>query len=260
FRRVESPKISFDLTISFWISISGLIDDSLRLSIAQNQNYVFSVVIEDFTLLAGYKVVFDTCQSVTFRRETIRSDTPIVRNTAKKLKDPRPRAARPQSSHFLCSFMNLYSVKVYEFSQGCQALPYVNNYLALLTDPLEENVVSKIGKLYESSLVSVDDSQRERESRLRGVTNGLQTEDVLSKSSREKFKARKTGRAVLSRFNGQGYSFPSNYHKSFFAKKGKFDQSRQNQFKVKGNYSAKKFGKFNKNRFNNTQDEDKPSP
>ncbi|KAA6362701.1 MAG: hypothetical protein EZS28_041773, partial [Streblomastix strix] len=124
----------------------------------------------------------------------------------------------------------------------------------------EKNLVSKIGKLYEASLVNVDDSQRDRESRLRGVTNGLQTEDVQSKSSREKFKAGKTGRAVLPRFNGQGYSFSSNYHNSFFAKKEKFDQSRQNQFKGKGNYSAEKFGKFNKNRFNNTQDEDKPSP
>ncbi|KAA6364130.1 MAG: hypothetical protein EZS28_040342, partial [Streblomastix strix] len=86
-----------------------------------------------------------------------------------------------------------------------------------------------------------------------------QTEDVLSKSSREKFKAMKTGRAVLPRFSGQGYSFLSNFRNSFIAKKGKFDQSRQNQFKGKGNYSAKKFGKFNKNRFNNTQDEVKPS-
>ncbi|KAA6391058.1 MAG: hypothetical protein EZS28_013415 [Streblomastix strix] len=104
----------------------------------------------------------------------------------------------------------------------------------------EENVVSMISKLYEASLVNIGDSQRERKSRLRGVMNGLQTEDVLSKSSREKFKARKPGRTVLPRFNGQGYSFSSNYRNSFFAKKGMFDQSRQNQFKDKGNYSIKK--------------------
>ncbi|KAA6373328.1 MAG: hypothetical protein EZS28_031144, partial [Streblomastix strix] len=57
-----------------------------------------------------------------------------------------------------------------------------------------ENLVGKMFKLLEASLVAVGDAQQERESRLRGVSQGITTEDVLSKHSKEKFK--KSGKHI----------------------------------------------------------------
>ncbi|KAA6356057.1 MAG: hypothetical protein EZS28_048416, partial [Streblomastix strix] len=57
------------------------------------------------------------------------------------------------------------------------------------------NLVGKMLKVFEASLVSVADSQIERESRLEGVYQGPQTEDVLSLQTKERFK-RKTGKQI----------------------------------------------------------------
>ncbi|KAA6363483.1 MAG: hypothetical protein EZS28_040991 [Streblomastix strix] len=51
-----------------------------------------------------------------------------------------------------------------------------------------EHLVGKMLKVFEASLVSVSDSQTERESRLEGVYQGPQTEDVLSQRTKERYK------------------------------------------------------------------------
>ncbi|KAA6370575.1 MAG: hypothetical protein EZS28_033895, partial [Streblomastix strix] len=58
------------------------------------------------------------------------------------------------------------------------------------------NIVSMLAKIGETSLVSVGDSYKERKSRLIGMQHGLSAEDVLSKSSREKFKQSKNTKSI----------------------------------------------------------------
>ncbi|KAA6393447.1 MAG: hypothetical protein EZS28_011025 [Streblomastix strix] len=48
-----------------------------------------------------------------------------------------------------------------------------------------DNLVGMMFKVFEASIVSVSDAQVERESRLEGVYQGLQTEDVLSQKTKE---------------------------------------------------------------------------
>ncbi|KAA6318667.1 MAG: hypothetical protein EZS28_054913, partial [Streblomastix strix] len=50
------------------------------------------------------------------------------------------------------------------------------------------NLAGKMLKVFEASLVSVADSQIERESRLEGVYQDLQTEDDLLLQTKERFK------------------------------------------------------------------------
>ncbi|KAA6373227.1 MAG: hypothetical protein EZS28_031247 [Streblomastix strix] len=62
-------------------------------------------------------------------------------------------------------------------------------------------IVNKLAKVWEASLVSVGDSYKEGESRLRGVQLGLFTEDVLSKTSKEKFKQKISAKSVTSHYS-----------------------------------------------------------
>ncbi|KAA6372036.1 MAG: hypothetical protein EZS28_032438 [Streblomastix strix] len=50
------------------------------------------------------------------------------------------------------------------------------------------NLLGKMFKIFEASLVCIADLQIERESRLDGVNQGPQTEEVLSQKTKEKFK------------------------------------------------------------------------
>ncbi|KAA6362607.1 MAG: hypothetical protein EZS28_041866, partial [Streblomastix strix] len=58
-----------------------------------------------------------------------------------------------------------------------------------------DNLVGKMFKVFEASVVSVSDAQVERESRLEGVYQGPQTEDVLSQKTKERFK-RKSAKQI----------------------------------------------------------------
>ncbi|KAA6381030.1 MAG: hypothetical protein EZS28_023441 [Streblomastix strix] len=59
------------------------------------------------------------------------------------------------------------------------------------------NLASKLCKIKEAFLSTVDDTQRERESRLKGIQEAPDEQDVLSKTSREKFKKRKYAKSVV---------------------------------------------------------------
>ncbi|KAA6369594.1 MAG: putative reverse transcriptase [Streblomastix strix] len=59
-----------------------------------------------------------------------------------------------------------------------------------------DNLVGKMFKIFEAAVVSVSDAQVERESRLEGVFQGPQTEDVLSQKTKERFK-RKSAKQVI---------------------------------------------------------------
>ncbi|KAA6326864.1 MAG: hypothetical protein EZS28_053893, partial [Streblomastix strix] len=86
----------------------------------------------------------------------------------------------------------------------------VNQGVASLIEDIARNntnkLVGKMFKVWEASLVSVGDAQTERESRLKGVYTGAQTEDILSQSSKERFKRRKTGKRIItqSSYKGRG--------------------------------------------------------
>ncbi|KAA6380317.1 MAG: hypothetical protein EZS28_024157 [Streblomastix strix] len=58
-----------------------------------------------------------------------------------------------------------------------------------------KHLVGKMLKVFEASLVSVSDSQTERESRLEGVYQAPQTEDVLSQRTKERYK-KKTAKQI----------------------------------------------------------------
>ncbi|KAA6395095.1 MAG: hypothetical protein EZS28_009379 [Streblomastix strix] len=68
------------------------------------------------------------------------------------------------------------------------------------------NLIDKMLKVFEASLISVADSQIERESRLEGVYQGPQTEDVLSLQTKERFKG-KTGKQINIGGRKFGYTF-----------------------------------------------------
>ncbi|KAA6357732.1 MAG: hypothetical protein EZS28_046741, partial [Streblomastix strix] len=59
-----------------------------------------------------------------------------------------------------------------------------------------DNLVGKMFKVFEASVVSVSDAQVERESRLEGVYHGPQRDDVLSQKTKERFK-RKSAKQVI---------------------------------------------------------------
>ncbi|KAA6364731.1 MAG: hypothetical protein EZS28_039742, partial [Streblomastix strix] len=59
------------------------------------------------------------------------------------------------------------------------------------------NLVSKLCKIWDASLQTVGDTQRERESRLKGIQVAPDEQDVLSKTSRKKFKWRKSAKSVI---------------------------------------------------------------
>ncbi|KAA6382964.1 MAG: hypothetical protein EZS28_021508, partial [Streblomastix strix] len=59
-----------------------------------------------------------------------------------------------------------------------------------------DNLVVKMFKVFDASVVSVSDAQVERESRLEGIFQGPQTEDVMSQKTKERFK-RKSAKQVI---------------------------------------------------------------
>ncbi|KAA6359672.1 MAG: hypothetical protein EZS28_044801, partial [Streblomastix strix] len=65
-----------------------------------------------------------------------------------------------------------------------------------------DNLVGKMFKVFEASVVSVSDAQVEREQRLEGVYQGPQTEDVLSQKTKERFK-RKSAKLVIDERRGE---------------------------------------------------------
>ncbi|KAA6362755.1 MAG: hypothetical protein EZS28_041718, partial [Streblomastix strix] len=75
-----------------------------------------------------------------------------------------------------------------------------------------DNLVGKMFKVFEASVVSVSDAQVERESRLEGVFQGPQTEDVLSQKTKERFKRKSAkqvidGRRAYTSFTSNQYHF-----------------------------------------------------
>ncbi|KAA6387214.1 MAG: hypothetical protein EZS28_017257 [Streblomastix strix] len=62
-----------------------------------------------------------------------------------------------------------------------------------------DNLVGRMFKVSEASIVSVSDAQVERESRLEGVYQGPQTEDVLSQKTEERFKRKSAKQVIDSR-------------------------------------------------------------
>ncbi|KAA6361769.1 MAG: hypothetical protein EZS28_042705 [Streblomastix strix] len=60
-----------------------------------------------------------------------------------------------------------------------------------------QNLVSKLCKIWEASLLTVGVAYKQRESRLRGVQMVPKAQDVLSKTSREKFKSKKSAKSIV---------------------------------------------------------------
>ncbi|KAA6320203.1 MAG: hypothetical protein EZS28_054714, partial [Streblomastix strix] len=121
------------------------------------------------------------------------------------------------------------------------------------------NLVSKLCKIWEASLITVGDTHRERESRFREVQVAPEAQDVLSKTFREKFKRRKTAKSVID--NQQSFRR--------FNKFGRFPSKQKGQrnvpFQGKGRYGRqnnrfqKKF-KFQDRNLNQKQQKDKCNP
>ncbi|KAA6385986.1 MAG: hypothetical protein EZS28_018488 [Streblomastix strix] len=89
--------------------------------------------------------------------------------------------------------------------------PVTQRLAGIIHDIARKNtnkIVNKLTKVWEASLVSVSDSYKERQSRLRGLHQGLSTEDILSKTSKEKFKQKKNTKSVSSHN-------PTNYCQQF---------------------------------------------
>ncbi|KAA6399957.1 MAG: hypothetical protein EZS28_004514 [Streblomastix strix] len=61
-----------------------------------------------------------------------------------------------------------------------------------------DNLVGKMLKVFETSLISVSDHKIERESRLKGIYQEPQTEDVLSQRTKERY-LKKTGKQIIIR-------------------------------------------------------------
>ncbi|KAA6383046.1 MAG: hypothetical protein EZS28_021424, partial [Streblomastix strix] len=101
------------------------------------------------------------------------------------------------------------------------------------------NQVGKIFKVWEVSLVSVGDAQTQRESRLKGVYTGAQTEDILSQSQKERFNRRKSGKSVIMQNQNKGKGEFKRFSSGIFRRKQ--DGQRVIDFKGKG-----KFGRGNR--------------
>ncbi|KAA6353505.1 MAG: hypothetical protein EZS28_050968, partial [Streblomastix strix] len=69
-----------------------------------------------------------------------------------------------------------------------------------------DNLVGKTFKVFEASVGSVSDAQVERESRLEGIYQGQQTEDVLLQKPKQRFK-RKTAKQVIDERKGFNNTF-----------------------------------------------------
>ncbi|KAA6389117.1 MAG: hypothetical protein EZS28_015358 [Streblomastix strix] len=118
------------------------------------------------------------------------------------------------------------------------------------------NLVGNMLKIFEASLVSVADSQIKRESRLEGVYQGPQTEDVLSLQTKEKFK-KKTGKQI----NIGGRKFGNIFTRYNSLNRGRKRQNRRSfGFKPRaGLYRELKRKSFKFNNYSNHTD-DKNSP
>ncbi|KAA6353843.1 MAG: hypothetical protein EZS28_050631 [Streblomastix strix] len=139
----------------------------------------------------------------------------------------------------------------------------VNQGLAgIIHDISRQNTIKIVNKLtivWEVSLISVGDSYKERESRLRGVQLGLSTEGVLSKTQKEKFKQKRSAKSVSSHYSTgyrQQFKFGNHW------KQKKFPNQRAIEFRGKGKY-GKNFN-IKRNRFqeynSSTQLDDNSNP
>ncbi|KAA6390376.1 MAG: hypothetical protein EZS28_014094, partial [Streblomastix strix] len=64
-----------------------------------------------------------------------------------------------------------------------------------------QNLVSQLCKIWEASVLTVGDTQRERESRLKGIQVAADEQDVLSKTSRQKFKRKMSAKSIVEQQN-----------------------------------------------------------
>ncbi|KAA6353004.1 MAG: hypothetical protein EZS28_051469, partial [Streblomastix strix] len=121
----------------------------------------------------------------------------------------------------------------------------VNQGLASLIEDIARNntnkLVGKMFKVWKASLVSVGDAQTECEFRLKGVYTGTQTEDVLSQSSKERFKRRKTDKRIITYNQYKRRRGFNRFNSGIFI--GKQDGQRVIDFKGRG-----KFGRGNRKR------------
>ncbi|KAA6371636.1 MAG: hypothetical protein EZS28_032836, partial [Streblomastix strix] len=81
--------------------------------------------------------------------------------------------------------------------------------------------------------VSEGDAQTERGYRLKGVYTGAQTEDVLSQSSKERFKRQKSGKRVIMQNQKNGRGGINRFNSGIF--RIKQDGQRVIDFKGRGN-------------------------
>ncbi|KAA6349166.1 MAG: hypothetical protein EZS28_051946, partial [Streblomastix strix] len=122
-----------------------------------------------------------------------------------------------------------------------------------------QNLVSKLCKIWETSLLTVGDAYKERESRLRGVQMVPEAQDVLSKTSREKFKSKKSAKSVVG-------NWQSNRSFNKFGRFSSYQKGQRNvPFQGKGRYGRQnnkfqKKGKFQDSILNQNQYEDKYNP
>ncbi|KAA6341089.1 MAG: hypothetical protein EZS28_052485 [Streblomastix strix] len=119
-----------------------------------------------------------------------------------------------------------------------------------------DNLVGKMLKVFEASLISVADAYIERESRLDVVYQGPQTEDVLSQHTKERFK-RKSGKQI----NIGRRKFGSTFGKYSSQNKGRKRKNKRNfQFQPRGGFNREYKAKTFKSSSGQDQIEDKYSP
>ncbi|KAA6384231.1 MAG: hypothetical protein EZS28_020242 [Streblomastix strix] len=119
-----------------------------------------------------------------------------------------------------------------------------------------DNLVGKMLKVFEASLISVADAQIERESRLDGVYQGPQTEDVLSQHTKERFKRKSAKQINIGR-----RKFGSTFGKYSSQNRGRKRQNKRNfQFQPRGGFNREYKAKTFKSSSGQDQIEDKYSP
>ncbi|KAA6391733.1 MAG: hypothetical protein EZS28_012737, partial [Streblomastix strix] len=112
----------------------------------------------------------------------------------------------------------------------------VNQGVASMIEDIARNntnkLVGMIFKVWEALLVSVGDAQTKRECRLKGIYKGAQTEDVLSQSSKERFKRSNSRKRVIMQNQNKGRGRFNRFNSGIF--RGKQDGQRVIDFKGRG--------------------------
>ncbi|KAA6402422.1 MAG: hypothetical protein EZS28_002055 [Streblomastix strix] len=119
-----------------------------------------------------------------------------------------------------------------------------------------DNLVGKLHKVFEASLISVADAQLERESRLDDAFQEPRTEDVLSQHTEKRYKKNPGKQINIGR-----RKYGSTFGKYISQNRGKKRQNKRNfQFQPRGRFNREYKAKTFKSSSGQDQIEDKYSP